>query len=169
MQNHFITSYIGLGSNIGNKKGNILKALELISSDVVTVTARSHFYLTSPVDFRKQDDFINCVTKVTTLLSPLELLKYLKNIEKELGRTETVDKGPRIIDLDILLCEGVVLYTPELKIPHPSLHLRKFVLVPFAEIAPDTFHPMIGETVSSILNSLKDESKVEIIKNDAGN
>ncbi|MBI4690283.1 MAG: 2-amino-4-hydroxy-6-hydroxymethyldihydropteridine diphosphokinase [Nitrospirae bacterium] len=145
-------AYIGIGSNIGSRKENCEKAIRLLGKSGVTIVKQSSMYETEPWGVKDQPKFINMAIEVETDKEPKELLNILKKIEKEVGRTETVKWGPRVIDLDILLYDDLILKTPELEIPHPLMHERDFVLKPLSEIAPDKRHPVIGKTVKEMLN-----------------
>ncbi len=136
-------AYIGIGSNLGNRKENIGKALSLMQECGIKILKRSSVIETDPVGGPPQGKFFNAVIKIETELEPIELLKVLQNIEKKLGRIRTVINGPRTIDLDILLYDNLALKTPELTIPHPRMFEREFVLVPLKEIAPQ----MLKETI----------------------
>lgn len=149
------TVYIGIGSNLGSREQNCLKAIALLSENNITVTKQSSLYETEPWGVKDQPEFINMAAEASTDLEPLRLLKILKEIEKELGRQETERWGPRAIDLDILLYNDLAINTPELTIPHPSMHIRAFVLKPLSEIAPDKVHPVMGKTIKELLASIK--------------
>lgn len=151
--------FIGLGSNVGNRTQNCLNALELISNFTV-IKAVSSFYETHPVGKEDQPSFINAVAKVSTLLSPLNLLNSLKLVERQMGREKKEKWGPRLIDLDILFYEDFVLDYQELTLPHPELHTRRFVLEPLCEIEPWLEHPILGNTVEALLGKLKDDRRV---------
>jgi len=156
--------HIGIGSNIGDKIVLCKKAIsEILRLDSNKILAMSSLYKTEPIGFTDQDWFINCVIKIETDLEPLSLLYALKNIEINLGREKTFYWGPRKIDLDILLFDKRVITTEELKIPHPQLHRRKFVLVPLAEIDRNIFHPVLKRTVGELLEDLKENQWVERI------
>ncbi|MCX5781933.1 MAG: 2-amino-4-hydroxy-6-hydroxymethyldihydropteridine diphosphokinase [Elusimicrobia bacterium] len=149
-----VVAYIGLGSNIGDRKKNILKAVKLIlKNSHFKVLEKSSLYLTKPIG-PKQRKFVNYVLKVNTDLSPLKLLKTLKDIEAILGRKKTQRWGPRIIDLDILFCGNKVLKAKNLNVPHKEIQNRSFVLDPLAEIAPRLVHPVLKETVTELKNKL---------------
>ena len=120
----------------------------------------SSLYKTEPVEFRSQPWFINCAAEAETKLSPRRLLRLLKSTERALGRRPGTPKGPRAIDIDILLYENIVVLSPALTIPHARLKERRFVLVPLCEIAPGAVHPVGGETVKELLRETHDESKV---------
>ncbi len=149
------TAYIGLGSNLGDRYGNITRAIDKICLLPHTrVERQSGNYLTAPVGPQDQPDFVNAAIETVTEMSPRELLNALKGIEKSLGREQTCRWGPRIIDLDILLYDDLVIEEEDLNIPHPEMHKRRFVLEPLCEIAPDAAHPLIKKTVREILRDL---------------
>ncbi|MGB9716249.1 MAG: 2-amino-4-hydroxy-6-hydroxymethyldihydropteridine diphosphokinase [Thermodesulfovibrionales bacterium] len=136
-------AYIGIGSNLGNRQENCIHAIDLLEKNGITVKKRSSMYETKPWGMKDQPDFINMALEIETDLDPKELLKILKNIEKEIGRKESFKWGPRVIDLDILLFNDLILSEDDLKIPHPLMHERNFVLKPLCEIAPDKIHPVL--------------------------
>ncbi len=148
-------AYIGLGSNVGDKKANCRKALELLAS-AGRVLKVSSFYTTEPVGHLKQDDFVNAVAEIETELPPEELLAACRKIENELGRRREIRWGPRTIDLDILLYGDRVVNDLALTIPHPLLAARRFVLIPLSEIAPKAVHPIFRKTVTHLLHELRD-------------
>jgi len=142
---------IGIGSNLGDRERNCLDALGLMEQNGIAVLVRSATYETSPWGVTDQPDFINMAVEAGTDLSPLDLLRLLKKIEREMGRTNEAKWGPRIIDLDILLYDDLVLDSEELVIPHPLMLQRDFVLRPLAEIAPDRVHPVMKKTLKGLL------------------
>ncbi len=157
-----MNAFIGLGSNLGDKKKNIDTALKHINKiKGVKIEKKSSLYNTSPVGYLEQDDFINMVCMINTDLSPKNLLNELQQIEKYMGRGKNIKWGPRIIDLDILLYDDRVLNSETLQIPHKYMHERKFVLEPLTEIAQDIMHPVFKKNVVQLLE--ESESK-EIIK-----
>ena len=150
--------YIGLGSNLGDKRGNIKKALALISERVGVILALSDFYETEPWGYDSTEQYINVTVKVETKLLPEELLFLSQKIEQETGRNKKTSCGEyhdRVIDIDILLYDNQILQTPDLSIPHPLMHLRQFVLQPLSEIAPDIVHPVLNKTIEELLRLLR--------------
>lgn len=155
-----VIAYIGIGSNLGDRKENCRRAIELLSR-AGRVTKVSSLYCTEPVGFKAQPEFINMVVELETSLPPDGLLDVCEGIEKEMGRKRQARWGPRAIDLDILLYGEKVIKTERLTIPHPLMDRRGFVLVPLAEIAPDAVHPVTGKTSLTMLQGLDDTSRVE--------
>lgn len=154
-------AYLGVGSNIGNKIGYIRKSLVALSKLPKTkITKVSSLYETEPYGKKGQPWFINIVVEVFTELSPFELFKKCKSIETKLGRQKREKWAEREIDIDILLYDDVTLSTPELQIPHPDMHNRRFVLIPLSEIAPNAIHPIFRKSVSELLIECKDTTKV---------
>lgn len=159
---NYVTSFLGLGSNVGDKVGNLNKAIEeLKSCENILVDSTSGFYKTEPRLFLEQEDFINAVVKIKTSFKVYELHNYLLNIESKIGRTKTFTNGPRIIDIDILLFGSEILNTGTLTIPHSKIAERKFVLIPFAEIDSSVIVPGINKTISVLIDDCKDEGKIE--------
>jgi len=156
------TVYLALGTNLGDRLENIQAALVALYPDV-QVSAESPIYETPPWGYLDQPDFLNQVLMGETDLEPLELIRYLKQLEADLGRLPGVRYGPRQIDLDILFFNELILETPELTIPHPRLAERAFVLVPLADLAPDLCHPETGETVRDMLNKV-DRQDIKLFK-----
>ena len=155
------TAYIGVGSNQGDRHAHCAEAIARIAASGHTrIIDQSSWYLTEPWGYHDQDEFINLVLKVETGLAPLELLRFLKELEEKLGRHKTVPFGPRTIDLDILLYGDRVIQSPELTIPHTRLCERGFVLVPLEEIAPQLVHPVHNRTISRLLAELDDGRRV---------
>jgi 2-amino-4-hydroxy-6-hydroxymethyldihydropteridine diphosphokinase len=142
--------YIALGSNLGDRAANLAKAREMLTDDI-QVLKRSSIYQTAPWGYSEQDDFYNQVLDCETSLRPLILLNTLKKVEKKMGRKKTFRNGPRVIDLDILFYDDLILKTRRLVIPHPGLHERAFVLVPMAEVNPGFVHPVLGKTIVALL------------------
>lgn len=146
-------AYLALGTNIGNKRRNMITAAALLAERVGDVLALSGFYETEPWGFQSENTFLNAALQLETSLSPLELLKATQEIEIEMGRTQKSNGAyhDRIIDIDILLYDDLVLQTPELTLPHPLMHERLFVMEPLAEIAPNVIHPVFKKPVISLL------------------
>lgn len=155
--------FIAVGSNLGDRVGNCLKAIGLMEDKGgrVRLVKKSSFYETEPWGVTEQPPFVNAVIEVTTGLTPAGLLAFLKGIEEEMGREAAVRWGPRAIDLDIVFFGDRVLREPGLVIPHLRMHLRAFVLTPLAEIAPEFIHPLIKKTVTAMKGALKDTGSVK--------
>jgi 2-amino-4-hydroxy-6-hydroxymethyldihydropteridine diphosphokinase len=194
------TIYLSIGANVGDRAGNIRRAIEALGgrasvpSDTgrspgasgtgqgsastgtgrsptpvgtgrgVRVTRVSSLYETEPVEMREQPWFLNCVVEAETDLLPQELMDALLEIERGMGRERRAPKGPRLIDMDILLYGSSVVKTPGLEIPHPRMAERRFVLVPFAEIAPGVRHPVFKKTIAELLAETPDRSQVRLAK-----
>ena len=148
-------AYLGLGSNLGDKKGYLDNAVKVLDeAKGCHVEKVSSYHVTKPYGGVEQDDFLNACLILKTLLTPEELLEKLHEIEQSAHRERIVHWGPRTLDLDILMYDDVVMETDELVIPHVEMHLRSFVLNPLREIAPNKRHPVIGKTVSQLADSL---------------
>jgi len=150
------TVYLSLGSNLGDRQSNLRNAIGrlLELGDVVEV---SSLYETEPVEVTDQPWFLNCAVAVRTDLMPREFLAGILAIEKSMGRVRTQPKGPRVIDIDILLFGQQTINTPELTVPHPAMAERRFVLVPLAEIAPEVVHPTTQESIRELLSKLPED------------
>jgi 2-amino-4-hydroxy-6-hydroxymethyldihydropteridine diphosphokinase len=189
------TIYLSVGANIGDRAGNVRRAIEglgalaLVPSDTgrspapsgkerspapsgtgrgMRVTRVSSLYETEPVEMREQPWFLNCVVEAETDLLPQQVMDALLEIERGMGRERRVPKGPRLIDVDILLYGSSVVQIPGLEIPHPRMAERRFVLVPFAEIAPGVQHPILKKTISELLAETPDRSEVRLWEKDSG-
>jgi len=152
--------YLSLGSNRGDRVANLRRAMEELNQAGVKIERLSSFYKTEPVDFDPQAWFLNCVVEASTQFMPMMLLKAVKSVERTLGRRPGVSKGPRPIDIDILLYENVVVRTAALTIPHERMNERRFVLVPLRELAPAARHPVSRRTVTEMLQESPDLSQV---------
>jgi 2-amino-4-hydroxy-6-hydroxymethyldihydropteridine diphosphokinase len=146
--------YIGIGSNLGNRRKNCRDAIELLKKKGVIVNKNSSFYKTEPWGIKDQPKFLNVAIEIETDLKPHDLLAVLKKVEDEIGRKKSYKWGPRLIDLDILFFGNIVIDEDNLKIPHPLMHEREFVLRPLQEIAPDMVHPLFKIKVGELLQQL---------------
>jgi len=152
--------YLSLGSNLGDRTRNLKDGLAALREAGVGVQQISSVYETEPVDYLTQPWFLNIAVQAETCLAPAPLLLTLRQIEAQLGSEKPIAKGPRLIDIDVLLYGQTIVDTPELQIPHPRMHLRRFVLEPLAEIAPAERHPISGLTASELLARTPDKSVV---------
>ena len=147
------TVYLSLGSNVGDREGNLRNAIERLA-ELGKVAAVSSLYETEPVEFTAQPWFLNCAVALRTHLMPKLFLAKVLAIEQQMGRRRLQPKGPRTIDIDILMFGNSVICTPQLDVPHPAMHQRRFVLEPLAEIAPDLRHPVFKRMVREMLQAL---------------
>ena len=156
MKHKWHNVYLGIGSNLGNRSKNIEKSLTLLEAEKeIRIKKQSSLYKTKPIGGSKQRDFKNGVVLIETTLTVRPLLKVIKSIENKLGRKKNAQRwGPRVIDLDILIYEQVVLKSKRLSVPHSMMHERFFVLAPFAEIAPRLKHPLLNKTIKKLLAEL---------------
>jgi 2-amino-4-hydroxy-6-hydroxymethyldihydropteridine diphosphokinase len=145
--------YLSLGSNVGDRAAQLRDALTRLSA-AGRVVAVSSFYETEPVEFTQQPWFLNCAAALETNKTPEQMMAALLAIEEQMGRRRAQNKGPRSIDIDILLFGDAVMDSNELRIPHPAMHQRRFVLEPLAEIAPEVQHPAFKKTIRELRNSL---------------
>ncbi|MEQ9619366.1 MAG: 2-amino-4-hydroxy-6-hydroxymethyldihydropteridine diphosphokinase [Deltaproteobacteria bacterium] len=151
--------FLGLGSNLGNRKENLREAVQMMSAFTEIVMVSSA-YETEPVGNEEQPDFLNCAVEIKTSLPPRKLLAELKAVEDKLGRVRKEKWGPRTIDIDIIFYDNLVIDSDELNIPHPGSHLRRFVLEPLSEISPDFIHPALDVPLSQLLDKLEDSKSV---------
>jgi 2-amino-4-hydroxy-6-hydroxymethyldihydropteridine diphosphokinase len=155
--------YLSLGSNVGDREAQLQEARAKLAA-VGRVVAESSFYETEPVEFTQQPWFLNCVLALETSKTPQELIAAVLRIEVEMGRRRMQKKGPRTIDIDILLFDDTIVDSEELTIPHPTMHERRFVLEPLAEIAPELLHPVLKKTIRELLDSLPPGQVVKRLK-----
>lgn len=149
------TAFVALGSNLGDRVANLHRALELLASKGVEIVKVSTFIETEPYGVTDQPRFLNGVCQVKTVLEPLKLLRLLLEVEKEMGRVRLRHWGERNIDLDLLFYEDVRMDTEELRLPHPDMANRDFVMLPLAEIAPELVHPILGRNMSELAGKFK--------------
>ena len=145
--------YLSLGSNVGDREDHLREAIGQLDA-VGRVVSVSSFYETEPVEFTDQEWFLNCAVALETEMTPEQLMTALLQIEGEMGRRRAQEKGPREIDLDILLVGDLVVDAPELSVPHPAMHQRRFVLEPLVEIAPEARHPVMQKSAKKMLEEL---------------
>jgi len=158
------TAYLSLGSNLGNREANLNHAIEQIEESG-SVVARSSWYETEPVETTEEQGwFLNCAVALETEFMAPELLARVLAIEQSMGRKRITAKGPRIIDVDILLFGDAVIDTADLTVPHPGMHTRRFVLAPLAEIAPEIRHPLLNRTVRELVDALPGGQAVRKVK-----
>jgi 2-amino-4-hydroxy-6-hydroxymethyldihydropteridine diphosphokinase len=155
--------YLSLGSNVGDREAHLRDAQDRLNA-VGRVTAVSSLYETEPVEVTQQPWFLNCVIALETSLTPQQLMSAILRIEEAMGRRRVQKKGPRTIDIDILLFGETILDSEEVVIPHPAMHERRFVLEPLAEVAPDVRHPLLKKTILKLRNALPAGQTVRKLK-----
>jgi 2-amino-4-hydroxy-6-hydroxymethyldihydropteridine diphosphokinase len=154
--------FLSLGTNLGDREANLIKALELIGKSIGQIDSRSGIYETEPWGFQSENNFLNMVIKVHTKFKPNDLIKKILHIEDQLGRIRDSRKYiSRTIDVDILFYGNMVIDNYDLTIPHPLMQDRKFVLVPLCDIAPEMIHPVLKKTFRALLEECSDESIVK--------
>ena len=154
-------AFIGLGSNLGDRVGHLSRAVSAMEALGVGPLRRSSVYASEPVEVVDQEEFVNQVVAFWTEAAPEDLLNLCLEVERSLGRERTRDKGPRVIDLDLLLSGDDIRAGEDIQVPHPRMHLRRFVLVPLVEIAPFTRHPVLGRLAVELLWACPDRSRVD--------
>ncbi len=160
--------YLSLGSNVGDREAQLRDAVARLGA-AGRVVALSSVYETEPVELTGQPWFLNCAVALETEKSPEELMTAILDIEQEMGRRRVLRKGPRSIDIDILLFGGTIMDSTELTIPHPAMHQRRFVLEPLAEIAPELQHPVLKKTIRELLDALPPGQAVRRVQSELAN
>ena len=152
------SAFVGVGSNLGRKRVNCLQGIAALAScEHSRLLNRSRLYRTEPVDYLDQDWFVNCAVQIETRLDPFELLAELQDIQKKAGRIQdSIRFGPRVLDMDVIFFGADVIDHPDLTLPHPRMHLRRFVLKPLCDIDPSLRHPILNQTVQHLLDNLED-------------
>jgi 2-amino-4-hydroxy-6-hydroxymethyldihydropteridine diphosphokinase len=152
------TAFVGVGSNLGQKQDNCLGGIAALTTGGHSrLLDQSRLYRTEPVDYMDQDWFVNCAVRIETRLGPFELLAVLQDIQKQAGRAQDAIRfGPRVLDMDIIFYDAVVIDHPDLTLPHPRMHLRRFVLKPLCDMDPTLRHPILNRTVRQLLDSIED-------------
>ncbi len=150
-------AFIGVGTNLGDREKNVEEALSKIKEQGIVILQRSSIIETEPYGLKKQPKFLNCVIEIETKLSPHDLLKTLLAIEQTMGRVRKIHWGPRIIDLDILFYNSEITSEKNLKIPHPDIQNRLFVLKPLSEIAPNFVHPVLKKSIKEIFRNFREK------------
>jgi len=155
-------AYLSIGSNLGDRINYLKKALEKLKQNNIQIIKSSNIIETEPYGYKEQGKFLNMAVEIDSDLEPFELMKLISKIESELGRIRTKRWGPRVIDIDIIFYDYLIINEPDLKIPHPDMQNRFFVLKPFQEIAPDFVHPVLKKTITELLENLNSEGKSEV-------
>jgi len=160
-----VMAYVGLGANLGDPARQLHEALaRLAATEEIEIIKVSSFYLNPPLGPPDQPWYVNAVAQLRTRLAPEELLRVLHRVEREMGRFRQARWGPRVLDLDLLLYDGEILSGADLKLPHPEMHRRSFVLVPLAEIAPQAWHPVLNKSATELLAELDPEDREALQK-----